>query len=50
MLFRSAKMIINSGITKIIYEQEYPDALSRQLLEEAGVEMKRYEAGAPIGD
>ena len=45
-----AKMIINSGITKIIYEQEYPDALSRQLLEEAGVEMKRYEAGAPIGD
>ena len=45
-----AKMIINSGITCIIYEQDYPDALSRQLLEEAGVEMIRYEEGVAIGN
>ncbi len=34
-----AKMIINSGIKKIYYLEEYPDALSVELLNEAGVEL-----------
>lgn len=34
-----AKMIINSGIKKIYYFYEYPDELSLQLLNEAGVEL-----------
>jgi dCMP deaminase len=45
-----AKMIMNSGIIKIIYEQEYPDELSRQLLEEAGIEVVRYKAGEFFGN
>ncbi len=36
-----AKMIINAGIKKIIYQQGYPDQLSEQLLQEAGIELKK---------
>jgi len=32
------KMIINAGIKKIFYKNNYPDELARQLLAEAGVE------------
>jgi dCMP deaminase len=34
-----AKMIINSGIRKIYYFEEYPDTLAVELLNEAGVEL-----------
>lgn len=34
-----AKMIINAGISKIIFKGEYPDELAMKLLEEAGVEV-----------
>ena len=37
-----SKMLINAGVKKIIFCSEYPDALSLQLLEEAGVETVRY--------
>ena len=33
-----AKMIINSGIVKIFYQNKYPDELARQLLVEADIE------------
>jgi len=33
-----AKMIINSGINKIVYKEKYPDNLAREMLKEAGVE------------
>lgn len=33
-----AKMAINAGIKRIVYRGEYPDELSLQLLDEAGVE------------
>ena len=33
-----AKMIINAGIRRIVFEFPYPDELSRDLLSEAGVE------------
>jgi len=35
--FLCAKTIINAGIKKIVYGQEYPDARSRRFLSDAGV-------------
>lgn len=34
-----AKMLINAGIKKIYYYEEYPDELALELLKEAGVEL-----------
>jgi len=34
-----AKMIINSGISKVVYKYGYPDEFSLQLFNEAGVEV-----------
>jgi len=34
-----AKMLINAGITDIYISEGYPDELSRQMLEEAGLEV-----------
>jgi dCMP deaminase len=31
------KMIINAGITRVVYQFAYPDPLAIQLMEEAGV-------------
>ena len=36
-----SKMIINAGIEKIFYEEDYDDALADQMLEEAGIEVVR---------
>ena len=33
------KLLINAGISKIIIEDTYPDEMSRQMLDEAGVEI-----------
>jgi len=38
-----AKMLINAGINRVIYEESYPDPLAEQLLKEAGVEMVKVE-------
>lgn len=38
------KMIINSGITRVVYESGYPDDFSLELFKEAGVEIERYSA------
>ncbi len=37
------KMIINAGITEIVYGEGYPDDLARQLLEESGIIVRRFE-------
>lgn len=37
-----AKLIVASGIKKIVYEGDYPDELSLSFIEEAGVEIVRY--------
>jgi len=42
-----AKIIINSGIRRIVYEQGYPDAFSLELINEAGVQLDKYEQAAP---
>jgi len=33
------RILINAGIKRIVYEQEYPDAFSLELLKEAGIEL-----------
>lgn len=37
-----AKIIINSGISRVVYKEGYPDKFSVQLFEEAGVRMDKY--------
>ena len=39
-----AKMIINAGIEKICYHSGYADAISSELLAEAGIEVVQYDA------
>lgn len=34
-----AKMIINVGIKRIVYKEDYPDELATELLDEAGIEV-----------
>ncbi|MGN1042800.1 MAG: deoxycytidylate deaminase [Christensenellales bacterium] len=36
------KIIINSGIKKVVYQEGYPDEFSLQLLDEAGVRLVKY--------
>nr|WP_275552249.1 dCMP deaminase family protein [Anaerotignum lactatifermentans] len=38
-----AKMLINAGIKKIVHKGEYPDELSRKMLDEAGIEIQVME-------
>lgn len=38
-----AKMLINAGITEIIFDGDYPDALARELLDEAGIKTRIYK-------
>ena len=45
-----AKMIVNSGIRRVIYEQGYPDEFSLQIFRETGVKIEKYpeeENGTP---
>ena len=44
-----AKMIINAGIKKIYYQSGYADALSQEMLSEAGVVLIRYEDSSANG-
>lgn len=37
-----AKIIINSGISRIVYKEGYPDEFSMQLFKEAGVKIEKY--------
>lgn len=38
-----AKMLINAGITEIVYQNPYPDELAMELLQEAGIKMRVYQ-------
>jgi len=42
-----AKIIINAGIRRIVYEQGYPDAFALELINEAGVMLEKYEQAQP---
>jgi dCMP deaminase len=45
-----AKMLINAGITEIIYEAEYPDELALEMLDEAGVTLRHLSSSATQHD
>ena len=36
------RMIINSGIKKVVYVEGYPDEFSLELFKEAGIEVVKY--------
>lgn len=38
-----AKLIVNAGVRRVVFEGNYPDPLARQILAEAGVELRRME-------
>lgn len=35
-------MIINSGISRIVYKYPYPDTFAQELLKEAGITVEQY--------
>ena len=37
-----AKMIVNAGITRVVYKHGYPDEFAVQMLKEGGVQLERY--------
>ncbi len=39
-----AKMLINAGITKVVYGVPYPDNLSRELFKEAGMAVEHFKS------
>jgi len=38
-----AKMLINAGIHQVVFSRGYPDELSMEMINEAGVELKQFE-------
>ncbi|SHG93255.1 dCMP deaminase [Thermosyntropha lipolytica DSM 11003] len=40
-----ARMIVNAGIVKVVYGEEFEDELAREFLREAGIELVLYKAG-----
>ena len=38
-----AKLIINSGIKRVVYGQGYPDKLAMELFKNAGIEVDKYD-------
>lgn len=42
------KMIINSGIVRVVYQDGYPDDFSLELFKEAGVKIEKFDPSAPI--
>jgi len=41
--FTCSKMLINAGVKKIIYKEGYPDTFAKEILEEAGVQVVRFD-------
>ncbi|MFW5780091.1 MAG: deoxycytidylate deaminase [Bacillota bacterium] len=37
-----AKMIINSGINRVVFKEGYPDEFSKELFEEAGIKLDKF--------
>jgi dCMP deaminase len=40
-----AKMLINAGVSEIVFGEPYPDPLSEEMLTEAGVSRRQYASG-----
>ena len=43
------KMIINAGITEVVYIEEYEDKLAKELVEQSSLEIRRIEMGRKHG-
>ena len=43
-----AKMIINSGINRVVYKEGYPDEFSLEMFKQAGVLLEKYDESAII--
>lgn len=41
-----AKMLINAGIERVVYEGDYPDPLAKQMMGESGLTVERWDAAA----
>ncbi len=41
-----AKMIVNAGIVRVVYQEGYPDDFAVEMLKEGGVVLERYEPEA----
>ncbi|MCL2812265.1 MAG: cytidine/deoxycytidylate deaminase family protein [Clostridia bacterium] len=39
-----AKMIVNAGVCRVVYQNGYPDEFSMDLLREAGVRVEQYDS------
>ena len=37
-----AKMIVNAGIARVVYEDGYPDEFAREIMSEAGLRVEKY--------
>ncbi|MCL2332118.1 MAG: cytidine/deoxycytidylate deaminase family protein [Actinomycetia bacterium] len=42
-----AKILINAGVTEIVFAGVYPDQMARDMLEEAGVKLRHWQPEAP---
>ncbi len=42
-----AKMIVNAGISRVVYENGYPDDFALEILTEGGVQLERYQREEP---
>lgn len=40
-----AKMIVNAGIVRVIYEGDYPDEFSKEIFRDAKIDVLRYREG-----
>jgi dCMP deaminase len=45
-----AKMLINAGIERIVYEDGYPDQLAEEMIAEAGIEVLRFSSPGITGE
>ena len=36
------KLLINAGVARIVYEDQYPDPLAFELLQESGIAVERF--------
>src|SRR5690554_6609488 len=38
-----AKLIVNSGIVRVVYKESYPDSLAVDILKNSGISLEKYE-------
>lgn len=41
-----AKLLVNAGVKRVVYDGEYPDELAVAILDEAGIALDRFGAGS----